>query len=61
MNVNFKIIYVTNNGFFYYFDRLYRILSYDISYFYYLYININEPFHTFLPLHSYINCKEFRL
>lgn len=61
MITNFQIVYATNNGYFYLFDFMVRVLIVDVIYFYHLFVACLLSFFKFLPLCPYLNNTGFKL
>lgn len=60
MNYNFKVIYVSNNAYLYFYEYIVRVLVSIKDYFYHLFIYCPIEIYRYLPLQPYLNntgCK----
>lgn len=58
---NVYIIYVTNNGWLYFYDYVIKVLIPIKNYFYNIFINICNFYYRQIPTNKYINYKNYHL
>lgn len=61
MNYNFKIIYVSNNAYLYFYEYIVRVLVPIKDYFYHLFVFCSIEIYQYLPLQPYLNNTGFKL
>lgn len=61
MNYNFKIIYVSNNAYLYFYEYIVRVLVPIKDYFYHLFVYCSIEIYRYLPLQPYLNNTGFKL
>lgn len=58
---NVYIIYVTNNGYLYFYDYVIKVLIPTKNYFYDIFVNICNFYYHQIPTNKYINYKNYHL
>lgn len=58
---NFRVIYITNNGYKWYYDYIIRVLIFIKNYYYNLFVNIIYIFYLQIPVNKSMNCKNYHL
>ena len=61
MNNNYQIIYDTDNGYVWWYNRIVRLLIPDKVYFYDLFVGVPVGIIRYLPLRPYMNNTGFKL
>lgn len=58
---NFRVIYITNNGYKWYYDYIIKVLIFIKNYYYDLFVNIIYIFYLQIPVNNIVNYKNTHL